>query len=210
SRTGSRAARPRAGPPPRRASRSSTRCRRRGGARAHANAPRNAGVCKSRRVTSIQVDPKLVEERIFTLARYGAHGETGVWRTVYSPEWEAAQAQVEEWCRGIGLATRRDAVGSVWGRLEGSEGGPAIVSGSHIDSQTPGGRYDGALGVIAALTAVQCLREQAGEPRRALEVVSLCEEEASRFHAANFWGSRAITGKVRPQDLEEIRDADGV
>jgi allantoate deiminase len=159
--------------------------------------------------TAIEVDPKLVEGRILALAQYGAHGETGVWRTAYSPEWDAAQSQVETWCRELGLVTRRDAVGNVWGRLEGREPGPVIASGSHIDSQTPGGRYDGALGVIAALTAVRCLQEQAGAPRRTLEVVSLCEEEASRFHAASFWGSRAITGRVAPKDLDEVRDADG-
>ena len=101
------------------------------------------------------------------------------------------------WFAEAGLEVRRDAVGNVWGRLEGSRAGPVIATGSHIDSQTPGGRYDGALGVVAALVALRTLRERFGRPRRTLEVVSLCEEEASRFHAANFWGSRAITGSDR-------------
>ena len=104
---------------------------------------------------------------------------------------------------------RRDAVGSVWGKLAGSEGGSVIASGSHIDSQTPGGRYDGALGVVAGLVALRTLREQFGSPRRTLEAVSLCEEEASRFHATNFWGSRAIIGGISPEEPELIRDGDG-
>jgi allantoate deiminase len=158
----------------------------------------------------IDVDPGAVEEAIVALARYGAHGETGVWRVAYSPEWSAAQTQLEAWLREAGLEVRRDAVGNVWGRLEGTEPGPVIATGSHVDSQTPGGRYDGALGVISALLAVRTLREQFGQPRRTLEVVSLCEEEASRFHGAQFWGSRAITGEVRREHLEEVRDADGV
>ena len=100
------------------------------------------------------------------------------------------------WCQEAGLEVWRDAVGNVWGRLAGREPGKSIVSGSHIDSQRPGGRFDGALGVIAALTAVRALKEQFGQPRRTLEILSLCEEEASRFPASNFLGSRAITGAI--------------
>ena len=158
----------------------------------------------------IDVDPAAVEELIFALARHGAHGETGVWRTAYSPEWAAAQALVEEWLAEAGLEVRRDAVGNVWGRLQGAEAGPVIATGSHVDSQTPGGRYDGALGIVAAVAAVRALKEQAGRPQRTLEVVSLCEEEASRFRAAGFWGSRAITGQTRHEHLDEVRDDDGV
>jgi allantoate deiminase len=158
----------------------------------------------------IEIDPVAVEDAILSLARHGAHGETGVWRVAYSPEWSSAQAQVEEWLAAAGLEVRRDAVGNVWGRLEGTEPGPVIASGSHIDSQTPGGRYDGALGVVAAIAAVRALKEQVGPPRRTLEVVSLCEEEASRFRAAGFWGSRAITGETRREHLDEVRDAEGV
>jgi allantoate deiminase len=158
----------------------------------------------------IRIDPAAVEEMILELARHGAHGETGVWRVAYSPEWSAAQAQVEEWLTAAGLEVRRDAVGNVWGRLEGSEPGAVIATGSHVDSQTPGGRYDGALGIVAAIAAVRALAEQHGRPRRTLEVVSLCEEEASRFRSASFWGSRAITGEVRREHLHEVRDDDGI
>ena len=158
----------------------------------------------------IEIDASLVERHLLELARHGAHGETGVWRTVYSPEWVAAQDQVAGWFAEAGLDVRRDAVGNVWGRLAGDQEGPVVASGSHIDSQTPGGRYDGALGVIGALVALRTLRERFGRPRRTIEVVSLCEEEASRFHAANFWGSRAVIGSIEPDEPEQIRDADGV
>jgi allantoate deiminase len=158
----------------------------------------------------IDVDAGLVERYLLELARHGAYGETGVWRTAYSPEWSAAQHQVAAWMREAGLEVRSDAVGNVWGRLAGSEGGPMVATGSHIDSQTPGGRYDGALGVVAALVALRTLREQFGAPCRTLEAVSLCEEEASRFHATNFWGSRAIVGAISPDEPEAIRDRDGV
>src|SRR2546421_385828 len=75
---------------------------------------------------SIDVDARLVERYVLELARHGAHGETGVWRTGYSPEW-----------------------------------------------------------------------------------ASLCEEEASRFHAARFWGSRAITSRIEPDEANTLRGFEG-
>jgi allantoate deiminase len=159
---------------------------------------------------SIQIDPALVERRVMELARIGQCHETGVCRAVYTPEWVAAQEVVARWFAEAGLATRRDAVGSVWGRVEGSVGGKAIVSGSHIDTQLPGGRYDGALGVIAALTAIEALTRQFGPPKRPLEAISFCEEEGSRYQGAEFWGSRAICGQIAPGVTEELRDRDGV
>ena len=74
----------------------------------------------------------------------------------------------------------------------------------------PGGRYDGALGVIAGLIALRTLREQFGTPRRTLDLVSFCEEEPSRFPATNLWGSRAVTGLIGSEEPETLRDCDGV
>lgn len=155
-------------------------------------------------MAAVSIDPALVERYIMELASYGAYGKTGVWRPVYSLEWVAAQQQVIAWCEEAGLSVHVDAVGNVWGRLEGSAGGKSIVSGSHIDTQTPGGRYDGALGVIAALIAIRALKEQFGQPKRTLEILAFCEEESSRFAATNFWGSRAITGLIGPDDPDRV------
>ncbi len=158
--------------------------------------------------SKIEIDAGLVERYIMQLARFGAWGETGVWRPVYTPEWVAARDQFIAWCREAELDVRMDAVGNVWGKLPGREGGKSIVSGSHIDSQKPGGRYDGALGAIGALIAIRALKEQFGQPLRTLEAVALCEEESSRF-AANFWGSRAVIGNIKPGDPERIVNAEG-
>lgn len=160
-------------------------------------------------MTAIEIDGSLIERYIQDLARHGAYGETGVWRTVYSPEWVAAQEEIAGWMREAGLQVRMDAVGNVWGSVEGSEGGKSIVTGSHVDSQRPGGRFDGVLGIISGIVAVRALLERYGRPKRTLEVVSLCEEESSRFPTANFWGSRAITGGIRPGDVEATIDWEG-
>lgn len=150
--------------------------------------------------TEISIDPAFVEQLILRMAAHGSDGGTGVSRTVYSPEWTAASQLYAQWCTEAGLETWMDAVGNVWGRLAGEQPGKSIVSGSHIDSQTPGGRYDGILGALSALIAIRALKEQFGEPRRNIECVAFCEEESSRFPSANFWGSRAITGRIGPTD----------
>lgn len=157
----------------------------------------------------ISIDTDVVERYIMELATFGAHGETGVSRTVYSDAWVGATAQYAQWCRDAGLEVRRDAVGNVWGVLAGDEPGGSFVSGSHIDTQTPGGRYDGALGAVAALLALRTLREQYGRPKRTLEAVAFCEEESSRFPSANFWGSRAVVGRIAPGDWRSVVGYDG-
>ena len=155
------------------------------------------------------IDPDRVERMIADLAHFGPWGETGVSRLVYSKEWVAAQDEVADWMAAAGLEVERDAVGNVWGWRRGSEPGKAIVTGSHIDTQKPGGRFDGALGVVAALAAVEALGRELGQPRRTLGVVSLCEEEASRFARTNFWGSRAVAGAILPHEADRMRAIDG-
>jgi len=113
------------------------------------------------------------------------------------------------WCREAGLLTRRDAVGNVWGRIEGSRGGRAIATGSHIDTVRGGGPLDGGLGVVAGIEAVASLGERFGRPNRILECVAICEEEGSRF-STNFWGARAIADRLEPAEATKVRDADGV
>ena len=159
--------------------------------------------------TAAPIDLSAIQHAIDELARFGAWGETGVSRLVYTPEWQAAQDYVAASCAGAGLDVERDAVGNVWGWLRGSEPGKAVVTGSHIDSQKPGGRFDGALGVVAALAAVAAVRDRHGAPRRTIGVVSLCEEEASRFARTNFWGSRAATGQIAPTEADRMRAVDG-
>lgn len=161
-------------------------------------------------VTERWVDPARIERDIEELAEFGARGETGVARLVYSPEWSAAQEQVATWMTDAGLRVERDTVGNVWGYLDGTAEGGVLATGSHIDSQNPGGRFDGALGVVGGIAALRTLNERFGQPRRTLAVVSLVEEEASRFAAANFWGSRAIIGRIPPDDARRLRGYDGV
>jgi len=143
----------------------------------------------------VTVDPALLERRLDELYTIGAQPDGGAYRGLYDDAWAAAVERVERWLKNAGLKTRRDAVGNLWGRVDGTDKGKSIVTGSHIDTVRHGGRLDGALGIVAGLTAVESLLATKGRPRRPLEVVAICEEEGSRF-ATNFWGSRAIVGEI--------------
>ena len=147
----------------------------------------------------MRIDGTLLERRLDELYAIGAEPDGGTFRPLYGAAWAAAGERVERWMREGGLTTRRDAVGNLWGRADGE--GKSIVTGSHIDTVRHGGRLDGALGIVAGLTAVAALLKDKGKPQRPLEVVAICEEEGSRF-ATNFWGSRAITGTIDSVDAE--------
>src|SRR2546422_7813755 len=151
----------------------------------------------------MRIDGGLVGRGLDELYAIGAgpDGGGGTYRPLYGPAWAAAGERVERWMKDAGLETRHDAVGNIWGRAEGTKQGKSIVTGSHIDTVRRGGRLDGALGIVAGLTAVETLLKARGKPRRTLEVVAICEEEGSRF-STNFWGSRAITGTIDTVDPE--------
>jgi allantoate deiminase len=156
----------------------------------------------------VEIDERRLLRRLDELAQRGTVPSGGLYRPLYSPAWVAATELVHGWMKDGGLLTRRDAVGNVWGRVEGSRGGRAIVSGSHIDTVRGGGALDGALGVVAAIEAVTNLVQRYGRPTRILECVAICEEEGSRFNT-NFWGARAIADRIEPDEGARVRDADG-
>ncbi len=84
-----------------------------------------------------------------------------------------------------------------------------VVTGSHLDSVLEGGAYDGPLGVVSALAAVDLLRERGFRPARPIGVAAFAEEEGSRFGLACL-GSRLMTGSTSPEHARELRDRDGV
>ena len=157
----------------------------------------------------IKQNGHIVEDYIEKLGVFGRLNEGGIVRPVYSPQWLEAHRQLAEWMTAAGLTVRADAVGNLWGKSAGKETGHGYASGSHLDTVKEGGKYDGGLGILAALSAIRFLKELYGPPRLALEVVALCEEEGSRF-SKTFLGSRAITGTLSAEELDDNRDAEGI
>ena len=159
---------------------------------------------------TVRVDQSHLEEMIDRLGRVGRVPSTqGIVRPVYSSAWREAQTLVSEFMRDAGLTVREDAVGNVFGRLDGVDDSTCVLTGSHIDTVISGGAYDGALGVVAGISALAALAHEPERPRTAVEVVSLCEEEGSRFHA-NFFGTRSILGMVTADEVEQLVDQEGI
>lgn len=143
------------------------------------------------------------------LSAYSAEGE-GVTRLLYTPEWLEAQRALLAKLSGMGLDASFDEVGNVFGKLEGTRPElPSIVTGSHVDTVVSGGMYDGAYGIATAFIAVEYLLERYGAPVRTLEVVSLSEEEGSRFPLA-YWGSGSIVGERSFEVIAGLVDPAGV
>src|SRR4051812_31711812 len=121
-------------------------------------------------------------------------------------EWFTAEAAA----RGLDVELDRNSNLWAWWRPEGPAGRErAVVTGSHLDSVPGGGAFDGPLGVVSALHAVDRLRAGGFRPRRPLAVVAFAEEEGGRFGVACL-GSRLLTGATTPDDARALRDPDGV
>ena len=144
------------------------------------------------------------------LGKFGEDPEGGISRLLYSKEWVEAQHALKEKFADYGLKPEFDDVGNLFGRLEGSKyPNETILSGSHVDTVTNGGYYDGQYGIIAAFLAVKYLKEKHGQPLRNIDIVSIAEEEGSRFPFA-FWGSKNMVGAVNEDEVKDVKDFDGV
>src|SRR5213078_2084515 len=118
-----------------------------------------------------------------------------------------AQQYVREWMREAGMSVSRDNVGNLRARYEG-EGSSTLLLGSHLDSVRNAGRYDGPLGVMVAIAAVQRLHDAGRQLPFAVEVLAFADEEGLRF-GSTYLGSRAVAGRFDPRDLERT-DSRGV
>lgn len=150
-----------------------------------------------------------VESNVSWLNQFGSVPSGGITRLLYSKEWFDAQQALKQKFEDMGLETSFDEVGNLSGKLIGSQHkDQVIMSGSHIDSVVNGGNLDGHFGIIAAYLAVQYLKQQYGTPLRTIEVISLAEEEGSRFPYV-FWGSKNLLGLAKKEEVLNIKDAAG-
>ncbi len=168
-------------------------------------------------------------ERMWTdLAEVGRSAASGgYFRQPFATAERELQAWFEEACRARGLEIEQDGNGNTvaWWRPEGPSGSTrgattvdsggqqggldGVLTGSHLDSVLDGGAYDGPLGVVSALAAVDVLRDRGVTPSRPIGVGVFVEEEGSRFGIACL-GSRLATGSLTPDQAAELRDRDGV
>jgi N-carbamoyl-L-amino-acid hydrolase len=149
-------------------------------------------------------------DRLMAMAQFGAIPGDGVNRACLTRNDRAARRVVIGWAREIGLAVSIDEAANLWLRREGTD--PAarpVLTGSHMDSQPNGGRFDGIYGVIAGLEALTALHDAKVKTRRPIEVVAWTNEEGGRF-APGCMGSMSWAGHSPITTWSDVRDHDGI
>ncbi|MEB2353026.1 MAG: Zn-dependent hydrolase [Burkholderiaceae bacterium] len=146
---------------------------------------------------------------LMELAEVGAIANGGVCRLALSDEDRQGRDLFVRWCREAGCSVAIDAVGNVFARRRGrSDSLPPIVTGSHLDTQPNGGRFDGAYGVMAGLEVVRALNDAGIRTEAPIEVVAWTNEEGTRF-APSMMGSMAFAGLLPIGTVLGSRDAQG-
>ena len=153
--------------------------------------------------TLLRINRDRLQQRLNALAMIGRLPEGGVRRTAYSDEDLAARQWVTTAMQAAGMTVTLDAAGNLIGRYGGTEALPALATGSHIDTVPAGGRYDGALGVLAGIEAVATLQEAGLRLRHPIEVIAFTDEEGEMI------GSKAMAGTAKLTDPEHFRRLDG-
>lgn len=142
--------------------------------------------------TAIQIDRLM--GRIYEMAEIGATSRGGVNRLALTDLDKEARLLFSKWCSDLGLEVWFDEMGNQFARKAGSDPDlPAVLVGSHLDSQPTGGKYDGAVGVLGGVEVVHTMIDQHIQHRHSVEIVNWTNEEGSRFSPA-ILGSGVFAG----------------
>nr|WP_314480981.1 Zn-dependent hydrolase [uncultured Pseudomonas sp.] len=160
--------------------------------------------------TARHVDGARLWQSLMDLARLGATPKGGVCRLALTDLDRQARDLFVQWCEAAGCTVTVDAVGNLFARRPGRNAAlPPVMTGSHIDTQPTGGKFDGCYGVMAGLEVIRTLNDLGVETEAPLEVVVWTNEEGSRF-APCMMGSGVFAGKFSLEQTLAKRDAQGV
>jgi N-carbamoyl-L-amino-acid hydrolase len=149
-------------------------------------------------------------QRHAEMAKLGGTPKGGVNRQALSPEDAAARNLLSSWAKARGFAVSTDAIGNLFVRREGTDAeAKPVMSGSHMDSQPTGGRFDGMFGVLAAFEALEALEDAGIRTKRPLVAVAWTNEEGSRFQPGAM-GSAVFAGHNKLDDMLAVKDWKGV
>ncbi|QXM24540.1 M20 family metallo-hydrolase [Elioraea tepida] len=153
-------------------------------------------------------------QRLMEMAEIGGFigdgGHHGVNRPCLTPLDREARRLLISWARRAGAAVSVDPAANLFLRLEGEDPSLApVLTGSHMDTQPQGGRFDGIYGVLAGLEAIEAIAAAGVRPRRAIEVVAWTNEEGGRF-APGCTGSMSFTGFKPMSAFDDLVDRDGI
>ncbi|KKJ75364.1 allantoate amidohydrolase [Kiloniella litopenaei] len=147
------------------------------------------------------------EKLLKELSTYTEKGP-GVTRLPFSPEHKQALALLQKVMLNAGLSVSLDNAGTLIGRLEGPPDSKTFMMGSHQDSVRQGGGYDGIMGVILPIMALEKLKEESYKLPFSVEILAFADEEGVRFPTALI-GSRALAGTYDSSVLSMV-DSDGI
>ncbi|MHA7151488.1 M20/M25/M40 family metallo-hydrolase, partial [Burkholderia pseudomallei] len=157
-----------------------------------------------------EIDGRRLWNSLTELARIGGTARGGVRRLALTEADRRGRERFAQWCRDAGMAVRVDAIGNLFARRAGADDTqPAVLVGSHLDTQPEGGRFDGAYGVLAGLELVRTLNDRGIVTGKPIEIVSWTNEEGARFTPAML-GSAVFTGALPLDAALAARDADGI
>jgi beta-ureidopropionase / N-carbamoyl-L-amino-acid hydrolase len=156
------------------------------------------------------VNQQRLWQRHADMAKLGGTPRGGVNRQALSAEDAAARNQLMGWAKARGFETFTDAIGNLFVRRPGADAQAApVMSGSHMDSQPTGGRFDGMYGVLAAFEALEALEDAGIATKRPVMAVAWTNEEGSRFQPGAM-GSGAFAGHYPLDEMLAQKDWKGV
>jgi len=136
-------------------------------------------------IRNLRVNGIRLQESLEEMAKIGATPNGGVQRLTLSGEDKEAKDLFIRWLKEMDLEIRIDEMGNIFGKRGAKNNALApVMSGSHMDSQPKGGRFDGILGVMGALEVLRTIHENKIETERSIVIVDWTNEEGSRFAPA--------------------------
>lgn len=156
------------------------------------------------------VNGERLKNTIEAFANFGRTENNGVTRLALSEEDIQARHYFVKCCEELGMSIKYDDMGNIYGTLDGEDNSqPPIVIGSHLDSVKKGGRFDGALGVIAGLEVARTLVDNGVKPRVPLVIMNITNEEGARFEPS-MMSSGVLSGKFTKEKMLASKDVNGV
>ena len=156
-----------------------------------------------------EIDAALLQRRIDELSLITEAPPPAVTRVLFSDADLRSRDYVAGLCRSAGLSLRVDSVGNMFARWAGSAPEvPAVATGSHADAIPNAGKYDGVVGVLGGLAAIEALQEAGFRPMRPVELVVFTAEEPTRF-GIGCLGSRMLAGAISLEKVRALRDPEG-
>src|ERR1700691_5790818 len=160
--------------------------------------------------SALRVNGGRLWSRLMDMAQVGATANGGCNRQALTDEDIAGRALLSRWAEAAGCRVRVDPIGNLFLRRRGSDDSlPAVMTGSHLDTQPTGGKFDGVYGVLAGLEVIESLNDQALRTVHPIELSVWCNEEGSRFPMA-MMGSAVWSGRLALDTAHGLTDRAGI